>query len=291
MTNADAAVYHSKKLGGGQVHCYNKKLSERYIRDTQIKHELSSALANQEFTLNFQPIMNRKTAGLYGFEGLIRWHNKKLGFVSPAEFIPIAEESGQIVAIGEWVLEHGLKVFHDLRKGRNGISKRCVLSLNISAIQFKNEKFVTQILTLLKKYEINPNRLLIELTETTLIENIDAIRNILIKMNEAKMQVTLDDFGSGYSSLTYIQQLPVNIIKIDKAFIDGIEQEKSASAIVKTIINLAKNINAKVIAEGVETHSQLKILAALGCEYIQGYYYAKPMALDTLKQWLKDHKH
>lgn len=289
ISNADIAMYHAKKLGGDQLQCFNQKLAQKYHRRAQIRRELVNAQANNELSMYYQPVIDAHSSHVIAIEALLRWNHPELGFIPPDEFIPIAESSGHIIKIGDWIIDSTIKEFSLLGPNLSAISKDCILTVNVSAVQLCSEKLVNHILQTLKKYSVPPKKLLIELTETALIENIKNLHTMLEHLGKAKVMIALDDFGSGYSSLNYLQRLPIDIIKIDREFIKDLPQDTDSLAIVKTIIELAKNINAKLIAEGVETKDQAKLLGKLNCDYLQGYYFARPMPAEELVGWLKEH--
>ena len=221
---------------------------------------------------------------IVAFEALLRWNNKKLGFVSPAEFIPIAEKTGIIVEIGDWVLD---KVCKKIREFKDKKYKFDNVAINVSPIQIKEANFKDKIIKTCEKNEIPLNLLEIEVTESALIElNEEKIADLydLIKKD---INISIDDFGTGYSSLSYLTVLPINTLKIDKSFVDNIEDEKNR-AVIECILNLSKKLKYKVIAEGVEVKEQLNILMDLGCNIIQGYYFSKPVGEDELEKMLKN---
>jgi len=221
---------------------------------------------------------------IVAFEALLRWNNKKLGFVSPAEFIPIAEKTGIIVEIGDWVLD---KVCKKIREFKDKKYKFDNVAINVSPIQIKEANFKDKIIKTCEKNEIPLNLLEIEVTESALIElNEEKIAD-LYELIKKDINISIDDFGTGYSSLSYLTVLPINTLKIDKSFVDNIEDEKNR-AVIECILNLSKKLKYKVIAEGVEVKEQLNILMDLGCKIIQGYYFSKPVGEDELEKMLKN---
>jgi len=221
---------------------------------------------------------------IVAFEALLRWNNKKLGFVSPAEFIPIAEKTGIIVEIGDWVLD---KVCKKIREFKDKKYKFDNVAINVSPIQIKEANFKDKIIKTCEKNDIPLNLLEIEVTESALIElNEEKIAD-LYELIKKDINISIDDFGTGYSSLSYLTVLPINTLKIDKSFVDNIEDEKNR-AVIECILNLSKRLKYKVIAEGVEVKEQLNILMDLGCNIIQGYYFSKPVGEDELEKMLKN---
>lgn len=274
---ADHAMYHAKKIGRNTFQLYSSDIEGLANSDLQMENLLRQAIINEEFILYYQPQFDAFTEKIYGVEALIRWDNKELGMVSPAKFIPIAEETGLIVDIGKWVLEEAChKLAHWQKSGLDEMT----VSVNLSLRQFYQSNLIEIIDEILRKTEIKAESLILEITETIAMQEHLAIA-ILNKLRHLGVQIAIDDFGTGYSSLKYLQNFPINHIKIDKAFIDNIET-KEGYAIVAAIIALGHNLEMVVVAEGVETLPQINILKELGCDIFQGYYYSRPMPPEQL---------
>lgn len=270
---SDLAMYQSKLNGKNTITFFHKSMAEEYYRKLMIEQELKLAVENGELYMMYQPQIDSVNKKIIGFESLIRWNSSKLGFVSPAEFIPIAESSGIILKIGEWILRTVCKKINYLKS--QGIDFG-IMSVNISPIQIKRKNFIDKFLEICKENSVEPSLLEIEITEGTLIDLHHYRAEVLNQAIEKGIKVAVDDFGTGYSSLTYLTVLPINTLKIDKSFIDKITSE-SSKAVVKTIIDLSKALGYKIIAEGVETKEQLELLQELGGNIIQGYYFSKPL--------------
>ncbi|HEX7763944.1 MAG TPA: EAL domain-containing protein [Cellvibrio sp.] len=240
-----------------------------------LQHEIREALIQQQFQLFYQPQVDH-TGAVIGAEALIRWFHPQRGMVSPLEFIPIAEESGLILQLGNWIVEEAC---HQLvRWSQHPATRELVISINVSARQFQQAQFVMQLLTALQRTGANPHCLKLELTESMLVQN---PQDIIAKMDELKnhgIKFSLDDFGTGYSSLAYLKRLPINELKIDKSFVNDVLVDSNDAAIARMIIRLAQSMELRVIAEGVETKAQRDWLEAQGCLHYQGYYFGKPVA-------------
>jgi len=220
-----------------------------------------------------------------GAEVLIRWNHPERGFVSPADFIPLAEETGDILAIGQWVLEEACRQL--MKWQTNELTRNLVLAINVSAKQFRQANFVSQVQAVLQRYKINPKLIKLELTESLLLDDIEDTIATMTALNRIGIKFSLDDFGTGYSSLQYLKRLPLDQLKIDQSFVRDIASDSSDKAIVRTIIVMAQSLNLNVIAEGVETKEQLTFLVNNSCYHFQGYLFGKPMPIDEFESLLK----
>lgn len=279
----DFAMYRSKNRGKNTYTIFNSEMSDAYYREILIKHELKNAINKDEFSIFYQPQINALDNKIVGIEALIRWNNDKLGNVSPAEFIPIAEESGDIIEIGDWVFD---KALSQIQAWKHKDYVFDTISVNVSPIQIKKKDFKEKLLDVCIKYDIKPSCLEIEITEGTLMdiskENIDKLNEIIAN----GIKVAIDDFGTGYSSLNYLVNIPVSTLKIDKTFVDNISDYKN-KVLVKSIVNLAQLFKYRIITEGVETKEQIESLKDLGCNIIQGYYFSKPLPINKIEGLLK----
>ncbi|MEX2354026.1 MAG: EAL domain-containing protein, partial [Gammaproteobacteria bacterium] len=257
---------------------YNEELGKSVSRQYVIARSLRNATQNNEFTLNYQPIINAADLKTHGYEVLLRWNNRELGHVSPVEFISIAERTGEIVSIGKWIIE---KALHDTKPllEKNGAS----ISINISPVQFLKPEFETDIRNIIQSAGIDPARLKLEITEELLIESADLIDQKVKFLKNLGVSIVLDDFGTGYSSLSYLQNITFDVIKIDKAFVMNMDTNTQNDMLVKTIIGLAHNLKMKVTAEGVENVEHVNKLNEYGCDLLQGYYFSKPVPLQELQ--------
>ena len=284
LKHADIAMYQAKKAGRNTLRFFDPEMQNAVNNRVDIERELRRALENQQFQLFYQ-IQVDKSYRIFGAETLIRWKHPERGFISPGDFIPLAEETGLIVPIGQWVLETActqLKAWQ-----QNPAARDLTLSVNVSAKQFHQADFVSQLKDVIKRYSINPLQLKLELTESLLLENIEDTIVTMTALNKIGIQFSLDDFGTGYSSLQYLKRLPLMQLKIDKSFVRDIAVDSSDRAIVRTIIAMAKSLELNVIAEGVETKEQRQILLNKGCEHFQGYLFSKPVPISKFDELLE----
>ncbi|MDP2142956.1 MAG: EAL domain-containing protein [Gallionella sp.] len=276
LKRADTAMYQAKSAGRNAVRFFETDMQRAVESRAMMEKALRQALAKNELQLYYQMQVDREQR-IVGAEALLRWINEERGFVSPAQFIPLAEESGLILPIGLWVLETACR---QLQKWQDSTATRHLqLAVNVSARQFRQPNFVAQIGELLKTYGIDPTRLKLELTESIVLNDVEETVQKMLALKQFGVQFSMDDFGTGYSSLSYLKQLPLNQIKIDQSFVRDIVIDKSDAIIVKTIIDMSLNFNLEVIAEGVETEEQLEILRQNGCQAFQGYLFSKAVPL------------
>jgi diguanylate cyclase (GGDEF)-like protein/PAS domain S-box-containing protein len=287
IKQADIALNQAKKLGRNSLLFFDQQMQASISARVSLEGELHNALEKQQFQLYYQVQMDSLNRTL-GAEALIRWIHPEHGLVSPAQFIPLAEETGMILPIGQWVLETAcmqIRVWE-----QNALTRDLVLAVNVSAKQFHQADFVSQIRAVIRRHAIDPTRLKLELTEGMLLENIG---NVTATMNELKnigIQMSLDDFGTGYSSLQYLKRLSLSQLKIDQSFVRDIATDPSDQAIVRTIVAMAKTLDMVVIAEGVETEDQRQILLSSGCTNYQGYLFGKPVPIDQFEALLRQNR-
>lgn len=271
----DIAMRHSKKDGKNRITNFKLEMQRVFIQKLNMQAKMSSALINNDFYLVYQPQFDIKTGDLRGFEALMRWHDKELGDIGPAIFIPLAEETGMILEIGDWVLN---TAFCTLKNWQQKYSFKGIMSINISPMQLKQPNFIENIRNLLIKYNLNPDAVEIEITEGIMIENMNEAIEKLNSLKNIGLRISLDDFGTGYSSLSYLQVLPLNTLKIDKSFITGITEKNGIQAnITNSIITMVTKMGLQTIAEGVEKNEQLQILKKFNCHIVQGFLRGKPM--------------
>lgn len=283
IKNADTAMYEVKTSGKNNYQYYSSEMNEQNKRKMQLESSLRNALNRNELTLYYQPKINIHTKQLMGVEALLRWNSKEHGFVSPAEFIPIAEESGLIIPIGEWVLKTACtqnKQWQDL--GYESIN----ISINLSARQFQQNNLIPMIKEVLNETGLNPKHLYLEITETMAMANLNQSIDKLEQLKQLGISLSLDDFGTGYSSLNYLKKFPLDVLKIDKSFIHDIISDEQSTAIVKAIISVSKSLDLTVVAEGVETIEQLEVLKSEKCDLAQGYFYSPPIPAHELEKML-----
>lgn len=270
---ADTAMYQVKKHGGNSYQFFTSEMSDQVQHRLKIEHSFIPALKQKQFELYYQPQVDIKTGELKGAEALIRWIHPELGFISPAEFIPIAEETGFIHDLGNWILEEALSQLSKWQKQKSNIT----VAVNISARQITDE-FPDKLESMINEFSVVKNSLELEITESLLMENIDFVQPLLNDVREKDVHFAIDDFGTGYSSLSYLRYLPINKLKIDRAFVKNLEHNNDDVAMVKAIISMGKSMGMSVLAEGIENTEQLAILQKQGCDAYQGYLFSRPLA-------------
>ncbi len=284
IKHADIAMLQARLLGFNRAMVFTQKLGELAFAKNEIEIMLKKADFNEEFQLYYQPQVSIEDETIIGFEALMRWQRNDGKFISPGEFIPIAEETGFIIPIGYWVMETAMAQLSQWKKKTN---KHLRMAINVSVRQLKDNSFIIKLKETMERYHITPEEVEVEITETLELEEDIKIKDTLLKINAMGISIAVDDFGTGYSSLYYLKQLPVDRIKIAKPLIDLIDKDNYDYAIVKAVITVAKAIGVPVIAEGVERKEQLECLRKLQCDEIQGYYFAKPTpAKEIYKNWL-----
>ncbi|MGA7709333.1 MAG: EAL domain-containing protein [Acidobacteriaceae bacterium] len=274
VKNADAAMYCAKQNGPNNVHFFTDDLNALMEERLTLEHDLHLALGREELFLVYQPQMEIATGRIVGLEALLRWQHPTLGLVPPGKFIRIAENSGLILPIGEWVLRTACA---QARKWQDEGFDPIQMAVNVSAIQFRQDGFRELIQGVLTETGLAPEYLVLELTESLLLTNADVVFSVLLELKKMGLKLAIDDFGTGYSSLSYLTQFPVSKLKIDRSFIRNLATNRDDAAITTAIIGMAKSLNLKVIAEGVETEAQMALLRVHHCDEIQGYYFSKPL--------------
>lgn len=272
MKNADIAMYKAKENGRSGYSFFTQELNEKTQEYISLTNSMREALQHDEYILYYQPQNDLQTNEVIGAEALIRWNAPYKGMISPDTFIPIAEQNGFIVELGEWVLRTAIKQKKEWEEQGNDIK----LSINIAAKQIQNPKFVNLLEDLLHTYRVNASNIVLEITEYVFLDNNASLYEIFTAIKKLGVKISLDDFGTGYSSLSYLKTFPIDILKIDKSFIDDYQSEDGA-VFIETIVKMAQTLKLHVIAEGVETHEQITYLKALHCDAYQGYYCSKPV--------------
>ncbi len=280
---AEIVMQQKRESGRNTIGYFEKPMLTDYIEHVQMEDELKTAVENGSFELYYQPQYDSLSQRLRGVEALLRWKNQKGKLVSPSVFIPLAEKDGLIVQIGNWVLEEGIKAY---KKWYDKYKYPMMLSLNISAIQYKRRDFVHTLLGLIEKYEIDPKLIELEITESVLIDDFDSVVDKLHTLKEYGIKISLDDFGTGFSSLSYLKGLPIDTLKIDKTFIDTVIDDNSTRVITESIIAMVKKLGCETVAEGVETPEQLAYLQGVNCDNIQGFLLGRPMPASEIDKLL-----
>lgn len=283
LRNADIAMYRAKTRGRARHEVFDTEMYAQATKLLQLETDLRRAIARQELLVYYQPIVSLSTNKIIGFEALVRWQHPQQGLVSPAQFIPIAEETGLIVEIGYWVLREAC---HQMRVWQQQFPTVPLLtiSVNLSSKQFSQPDLNEQIARILQETELQASSLKLEITESVLMENTQSATDMLLQLREMNIQIHIDDFGTGYSSLSYLHRFPSNAVKIDRSFVSRIGSKGENLEIVRAIVALARSLNMDAIAEGVETLEQLTYLKALKCKYAQGYYCSRPLNSQSMER-------
>ncbi|VAX12659.1 diguanylate cyclase/phosphodiesterase (GGDEF & EAL domains) with PAS/PAC sensor(s) [hydrothermal vent metagenome] len=284
--HADMAMYQAKGAGRDNYRFFSKVMNDVAIERLEIESELRQALSKNQFQLLFQPKVDIIHNHIVGAEALLRWQHPQRGLIPPDKFIPISEDTGQIMSIGSWVFEQACQAAAELWCNKKGDEDIQTMSVNVSPQQFRHPNFVAQVKDILAKTSINPKCIEIEVTENLLIHDYAEVRGKLEELKTIGLHISIDDFGTGYSSLRYLQQLPVDIVKIDHSFVRNIDTNPANAAIVETIIAMATRLGLEVVAEGVETRRQLAYLRVQGCTICQGFYFSKPLSLAEFSKLL-----
>jgi len=282
LKNADTAMYEAKKGSVGSYKYYQKKYNKETLARLKLETELRQAIKNNQLELYYQPKINIRDSKIYDVEALIRWNHPKHGLISPDIFIPLAEETGIIIDIGYWVMRAACeqnKLWQDKNISIN-------TAVNLSVDQFRQKDLYGNMIAILNETDVNVESIELEITESLTIENFDKTINILNKFRDHGLGICIDDFGTGFSSMTYLQKLPINKLKIDKSFIDNIHHSADAASITKAIVGLAHNLSLTVVAEGVEIQAQYDFLKAINCDEIQGFFFCKPLPASELIQYI-----
>lgn len=289
LKNADVAMYHAKEQGKNNYQFYKQSMNSAAFERLTLENSIRKALIREEFILNYQPRMDVRTGDIVGTEALIRWNNPKKGLMLPSEFIPLAEETGIILPIGEWVLKTACdqnKVWQDTCSLKTPVS----VSINLSGHQFNQDSFFNMVEKVLDVSCLEPEYLELEITESVIMKNAKKTITMLERLKRMGLTISMDDFGTGYSSFSYLKRFPLDIIKIDRSFIRDITNNPEDAAIVRAILAMAHNLKLKVVAEGVETEEQLKFLREQGCDEIQGYLLSVPLSAEEVPEFFKGRK-
>lgn len=287
LQGANIALRHAQEQGLDQLRFYSPEMQDKALKKLDTETRLRNAISENEFFLALQPIFSiGQTPTLSGFEALLRWKPKDKGWVPPSEFIPIAEQTGLILPIGQWVLEQSCKVLRSWAEKYpdNAFS----VSVNLSARQFSDPDLVQNLFNCIRHNRINPLQLKLEITESDVMTNPEATIQKLRIMKELGMAILVDDFGTGYSSMSYLQRFPIDTLKIDRSFVTHLDKHANR-VIVRTIVNLAHSLGLSVVAEGIETEAQYLTLREMGCEYAQGYHFSRPILLDQIDEFIREH--
>jgi diguanylate cyclase (GGDEF)-like protein/PAS domain S-box-containing protein len=285
IKNADTAMYQAKENGRQSYQFFKSPMNVRAVERQSIEENLRRALERQEFALHFQPKINLKTGKISGAEALIRWTHPVRGPVSPAQFIPVAEDCGLILPIGQWVLREACK---QARAWVEAGLPLATMAVNISSMEFRDENFLQSVFTTLSETGLDPRSLELELTESVLMKRAESAASVLKTLREKGVQIAVDDFGTGYSSLSYLRKFPIDALKIDQSFVRQITTTPDDTSIVTAVISMGRSLKLRVVAEGVETHEELVFLQARLCDEAQGYYFSRPVLPQQFAKLLKN---
>ena len=278
MRDADIAMYKAKSKGKAQYAIFDSSLHAHVSAQLQLETELRKALGRGEISLDYQPICTLKDRRLMGFEALARWNHPERGLLEPSMFIPVAEETGLIVPLGNWVLSEACRQMLEWRSIRD--SSELKMSVNVSSLQLTHPDFVAHVARSLRASEMRPEQLTLEVTESVLMNGIENAISTLTALRQMGVQLSIDDFGTGYSSLSYLATLPIDALKVDRSFIEKMGQEGEGNEIVRAIFKLGQALSKQVFAEGIETDAQLALLQELGCEFGQGFVLSRPVSAE-----------
>lgn len=287
---ADMARHHAQNNLGGVSVLYDSRIKQKVVERLQLETDLKEALQQKQFHLYYQPIVSLETDAIAGFEALVRWYHPQRGIIFPNDFIPLAEETGLIVPLGQWALSEACRTL-GLWQEQFPYCPFLTISVNLSGLQLSNPNLIEQIDDLLSSSGLNGESLKLEITESflmaSLFEHGSTANTTLEKIKERNIKLCIDDFGTGYSSLSYLHDLPVDILKIDRSFLNIKDGDNKKSDIIKTIIRLAKNLDLTLIAEGIENRHQLSILKELDCDYGQGYFFSRPLDVNEVSRLIE----
>ena len=288
LKHADLALYQAKRTSRGSFHYYDAELNAQAQQRKWLENQMRTALESQQFILYYQPKVNIVGGEVVGAEVLLRWRHPECGMVGPAQFIPIAESTGLIVPLGEWVVREASKQCVAWR--RQGLPP-IPLAINVSAVQFRRSELVESIAEIIEETQIDPTWLELEITESMIMDRVDPMMALLHRLHEIGIRLAIDDFGTGHSSLSYLRRFSVDTLKIDRSFVRNVENDADDATIAKAIISLGKSLNLRVIAEGVETERQLDFLREHGCEEAQGFFFSRPVSADDFAGWYRENEH
>ncbi|MCU7834058.1 MAG: EAL domain-containing protein [gamma proteobacterium symbiont of Taylorina sp.] len=284
IQNSEAAMYHAKKAGGNTYRFFSSAMNEAVKKRLTIENHLRHALKNQELYLVYQPQIDLKKKRILGAEALLRWNNPELGMISPVDFIPLAESTGLILEIGEWVLDQALAQVHYWNRRHKQPLR---IAVNCSSKQFNDKNLAKKIQQMLKHHAVDPCQLELEITESLLMNDTPATMSMLEELRSVGVTISIDDFGTGYSSLSYLTRFPINIVKIDQSFVQHVHHDLHEAVVCRGIIGLSHGLKIKVIAEGVETDEQLKFMIENDCDIIQGYYFSRPLLKKDFEKFMR----
>jgi len=287
IKNADAAMYRAKEVGRNSCRFYTPEMNARALELLSLENSLRGALERNEFVLYYQPKASVAGGNIVGVEALLRWQHPDRGLVSPGEFMPVLEETGLIVPVGEWVLH---AVCDQIGKWLRAGIPTVPVAVNLSPRQFASRDLGETIRRILEEHRVDPRLVEVEITESSLMVNLEETERILRFVGDLGVGLSIDDFGTGYSSLAYLKRFPLDSLKVDRSFVKDLTTDADDATITRALISMAHNLGLKVVAEGVETEAQLAFLVEHGCDEIQGFYFSRPLIAEECGTWLKERR-
>ncbi len=285
IRDADTAMYKAKEDGRDCFRIADLAMHKRALKQLELEIDLRDAVDKQQFIVHYQPIVALTDGKPQGFEALVRWNHPQKGMIPPLDFIPIAEDTGLIVTIGNWVLREACTWIANVNRDRQ-TSEQLTINVNVSPSQLRHSQFVDLATSVLVDLKLSPGTLRLEITEGTVVEHVATVDQVLSQLKELDIELQVDDFGTGYSSLAYLHRLPIDALKIDRSFVSEMETSKESVEIIRAILALADGLGVGVVAEGVETTAQAETLREMGCNLAQGYYFAKPMTAEAAREFV-----
>jgi diguanylate cyclase (GGDEF)-like protein len=286
IKNADTAMYQAKESGRQCFRFFEPQMNIRAVQRQSLEEDMRHALERNEFIVHYQPIINLKSGAITGAEALIRWNHPTRGLIPPMQFIPVAEDSGLILSIGHWVMHEACR---QSKAWADAGLPVATMAVNVSAVQFQNDHFLEDLFAILSKIGMDPESLELEVTESVLIKHAELTSALLHKLRDYGVKVSVDDFGTGFSSFSYLREFPVDALKIDQSFISQITKKTNDAAIVTAIISMAQSLKLHTIAEGIEMQEELTYLSAQGCDEAQGYFFSHPVPADQFAKLQEAH--
>jgi len=287
LRDADTAMYYAKSLGGSCYQVFDKSMHARAVEQLEMQNDLRRAIEQDELFVEYQPIVSLDTFEITGFEALARWRHQEYGLINPGQFIPVAEETGLIIPIGEWILRKACAQAREWQE-RFPADEPLTISVNLSGKQFAQPDLIRRIEGVLEETKLDPCTLKLEITESVVVENVEAASEMLKQLRILGVGLSIDDFGTGYSSLSSLHRFPISTLKIDSSFVTRMNGNNENTEIVRTIMSLAGNLGMDVTAEGVETLEQATKLRTFGCERGQGFFFSRPLPPEDAEALLRD---
>jgi EAL domain-containing protein (putative c-di-GMP-specific phosphodiesterase class I) len=285
MRDAGVAMHRAKERGRARYELFDEALRGRAMSRLRVENDLRRALERDELTLDYQPLVSMHDRQMVSVEALVRWDHPERGRISPADFIPVAEENGLIEPIGRWVLERACRQAAEWCRERPD-APPLTMSINLSAAQVANRGLPETVATILRVSGLDPSCLALELTESMLVGDDEELWETLVSLKALGVRLVLDDFGTGYSSLSYLTRLPLDALKVDRSFVDGLGTESRDTAVTEAIVAMSRALSLRVVGEGAETREQVAELARLGCDLVQGFYFSRPVPADEIRRML-----